>query len=166
MIQRGGINCPFANYLFTKVKVNSMCTPAGVSPPCLHSLWFWGLRQGWSQADELGSNPSLFNKAFWDLGFPEPVSRVTRKLFLGSHVQEPWLNLGMGLPFCPRGEWPGELGPQLPLVQDAQPSRVGKVLGPWPIHRGADRKENWPSSRAPKRHQELFLAFLGLPAWF
>lgn len=102
MIQRGGINCPFANYLFTKVKVNSMCTPAGVSPPCLHSLWFWGLRQGWSQADELGSNPSLFNKAFWDLGFPEPVSRVTRKLFLGSHVAGTLAEPGDGLALLPQ----------------------------------------------------------------
>ena len=119
---------------------------------------------------------ALFNKAFWDLGFPEPV---TTKHFIGSHqagtLAEPGDVLGL-LPHWRVIRWAGPTAAP-PAERTAQESTarglrclggLGSSTCPFTGNnkkvrettgRGTDRH------RVPNRCQKLFGAFLGLPSW-
>ena len=98
---------------------------------------------------------ALFNKAFWDLGFPEPISRVTTKHFLGSHQARNLAEPGDGLGLLPQRNvirWVGPTAtpPAEGIAQQA--SAVWKVLAHQPAHSlgTIGRNRSFPGSSAGK----------------
>ena len=98
---------------------------------------------------------ALFNKAFWDLGFPEPISRVTTKHFLGSHQARNLAEPGDGLGLLPQWNMIRWVGPTdtPPAEYIAQQAfAVWKVLVHPPAHSLGTKRRNrsFPGGSAGK----------------